>query len=46
MLKGGNEQLRQFFKGYQLAVRSNDAPIDFKYKTKAGIYYRERVINE
>ncbi|EWS72944.1 ARF GTPase activator (macronuclear) [Tetrahymena thermophila SB210] len=38
MLQGGNAKLRKFFEKYNLP---KDAPMDFKYKTKAGIYYRE-----
>jgi len=40
MRKGGNKRLRDFFDKYMI---SKDAPIDFKYKTKAGVYYRENL---
>ena len=40
MKNGGNQRLQQFFEYYKMP---KDAPIDFKYKTKAGIYYREAV---
>jgi len=35
---GGNLKLKQFFEFYNMP---KEAPIDFKYKTKAGVYYRE-----
>ncbi|EGR27081.1 hypothetical protein IMG5_201980 [Ichthyophthirius multifiliis] len=38
MLQGGNKKLWDFFESYNIP---KDSPIDFKYKTKAGIYYRE-----
>jgi len=38
MKNGGNAKLRAFFESYNLP---KDGPIDFKYKTKAGFYYRE-----
>ena len=41
MKNGGNQKLRQFFEYYGMP---KDAPIDFKFKTKAGFYYRELVI--
>ena len=41
MLQGGNDKLRAFFDSYNIP---KDAPIDFKYKTKAGIYYRAMVL--
>lgn len=41
MKNGGNAKLRAFFESYNLP---KDGPIDFKYKTKAGFYYREMVV--
>jgi len=38
MKSGGNLKLRQFFEYYKMP---KDAPMDFKYKTRAGAYYRE-----
>jgi hypothetical protein len=38
MKNGGNAKLRGFFESYGVP---KDSPIDFKYKTKAGYYYRE-----
>jgi hypothetical protein len=38
MRNGGNLKLRQFFENYKIP---SDKPIDFKYRTKAGVYYRE-----
>jgi len=43
MKKGGNRRLREFFEKYMI---SKDAPIDFKYKTRAGAYYREMLKTE
>ena len=40
MKLGGNKRLREFFDEYKIP---KDAPIDFKYKTKAAVYYRETV---
>ena len=40
MKNGGNQKLRKFFEYYGM---SKDAPMDFKFKTKAGFYYRELV---
>jgi hypothetical protein len=40
MMFGGNGKLRQFFKSYGMP---EDAPIDFKYRTRAGQYYRDQV---
>lgn len=40
MFQGGNKKLRDFFAQYNIP---KEAPADFKYKTKAGIYYREMV---
>ena len=37
---GGNKRLREFFEEYQMP---KDVPIDWKYKTKAAVYYRETV---
>jgi len=38
MKQGGNGKLKQFFEYYKMP---KDAPLDFKYKTKAGFFYRE-----
>eukprot|EP01016_Furgasonia_blochmanni_P030681 TRINITY_DN3184_c0_g1_i3.p1 TRINITY_DN3184_c0_g1~~TRINITY_DN3184_c0_g1_i3.p1 ORF type:complete len:235 (+),score=89.59 TRINITY_DN3184_c0_g1_i3:320-1024(+) len=38
MTNGGNAKLKSFFEQYNIP---KDAPMDFKYKTKAAIYYRE-----
>jgi hypothetical protein len=38
MKQGGNAKLKQFFEYYKMP---KDAPIDFKYKTKAGYFYRD-----
>jgi ADP-ribosylation factor GTPase-activating protein 1 len=38
MKQGGNKKLREFFEYYKMP---KDAPVDFKYKTKAGFFYRE-----
>jgi ADP-ribosylation factor GTPase-activating protein 1 len=38
MRNGGNARLREFFENYNIP---KDGPIDFKYRTKAGQYYRE-----
>ena len=43
MKSGGNLRLKQFFETYRMP---SEAPIDFKYKTKAGCYYREMLKNE
>ena len=40
MRNGGNINLKNFFSRYKIAP---DAPIDFKFKTKAAQYYREKV---
>jgi len=40
MKTGGNAKLRAFFDKYKMP---KDAPMDFKYRTKAGIYYREQL---
>jgi len=40
MRNGGNAKLRQFFANYNIP---SDKPIDFKYRTKAGVYYREQL---
>lgn len=40
MMYGGNGKLRQFFKSYGIP---EDAPIDFKYRTRAGQYYRDQL---
>ena len=40
MRNGGNAKLRQFFANYNMP---SDKAIDFKYRTKAGVYYREMV---
>lgn len=40
MLQGGNQKLKDFFENYNIPKES---PIDFKFKTKAGIYYREKL---
>ncbi len=42
MRNGGNARLREFFENYNIP---KDGPIDFKYRTKAGQYYREMVGN-
>ena len=41
MKNGGNAKLRAFFESYKIPM---DGPIDFKYSTKAGAYYREMVL--
>jgi len=38
MKAGGNAKLKQYFESYKMP---KDAPMDFKYRTRAGIYYRE-----
>jgi len=38
MKAGGNAKLKQYFESYNMP---KDAPMDFKYRTKAGYYYRE-----
>jgi len=38
MRNGGNAKLRTFFENYKIP---SDKPIDFKYRTKAGVYYRD-----
>jgi len=38
MKNGGNTRLREFFDNYKIP---QEGPIDFKYRTKAGAYYRE-----
>ena len=40
MKNGGNAKLRSFFESYNMP---KDGPTDFKYKTKAGQYYRDMV---
>jgi ADP-ribosylation factor GTPase-activating protein 1 len=40
MRNGGNINLKAFFARYKIAP---DAPIDFKFKTKAAQYYRDKV---
>jgi hypothetical protein len=40
MKNGGNAKLRAFFESYNIP---KDSPVDFKFKTKAGFYYREMV---
>jgi hypothetical protein len=40
MLNGGNAKLREFFETYNVP---RTGQIINKYKTKAGIFYRERV---
>jgi hypothetical protein len=38
MKNGGNSRLRAFFDNYKIP---RDGPVDFKYRTKAGAYYRD-----
>jgi len=38
MRNGGNARLRSFFENYNIP---KDGPVDFKYRTKAGAYYRD-----
>jgi len=38
MRNGGNAKLRTFFENYKIP---QDKSIDFKYRTKAGVYYRD-----
>jgi len=38
MRNGGNARLRAFFDNYNIP---KDGPVDFKYRTKAGAYYRD-----
>jgi len=38
MKNGGNTRMREFFDNYKIP---QEGPIDFKYRTKAGAYYRE-----
>ena len=40
MRNGGNINLKNYLARYKIAP---DAPIDFKFKTKAAQYYREKV---
>jgi len=40
MVLGGNKNLKDYFKSLNFPETS---PLDFKYKTKAGQYYRDRV---
>lgn len=40
MMKGGNKRLREFFEEYKIP---KEAPVDFKYKTKAAAYFRDTV---
>lgn len=38
MRNGGNAKLKSFFENYKIP---DDKPIDYKYRTKAGTYYRD-----
>lgn len=40
MMYGGNRNLRNFFDSFGLIGKGS---VDFKYKTKAGQYYRDKV---
>eukprot|EP01017_Pseudomicrothorax_dubius_P011155 TRINITY_DN1411_c0_g1_i2.p1 TRINITY_DN1411_c0_g1~~TRINITY_DN1411_c0_g1_i2.p1 ORF type:complete len:230 (+),score=88.60 TRINITY_DN1411_c0_g1_i2:389-1078(+) len=40
ILNGGNAKLKEFFQSYNIP---ENAPIAHKYKTKAGLFYRERL---
>ena len=40
MINGGNMKLRDFFDKYYIP---KDGPMNFKYRTKAGYYYRKQV---
>lgn len=42
MKKGGNDKLKEFFERYNVPMESS---MDTKYKTKAAVYYREKVAN-
>jgi len=42
MILGGNQSLKDYFKNLNFP---DNSPMDFKYKTKAGQYYRDRVHN-
>jgi hypothetical protein len=41
MSLGGNKNLREFFKAYDL----NEESVQTKYKSKASAYYRSKVID-
>jgi hypothetical protein len=41
---GGNKNLRMFFESFGMMGKGN-VTIDFKYRTKAGQYYRDKVNN-
>ena len=40
MILGGNKNLKDYYESLEFP---KTAPIDFKYKSKAGKYYREKV---
>lgn len=40
MRNGGNGNLQRFFEKYKISASS---PLEFKFKTKAAHYYREKV---
>ena len=40
MRNGGNANLKAYFSRYKIAP---DSPIDYKFKTKAAQYYRDKV---
>lgn len=40
MVNGGNMKLRDFFDKYYIP---KDGPMNFKYRTKAGYFYRKQV---
>ena len=42
MILGGNKNLKDFFKEMNFSPSS---PLEFRYRTKAGQYYRDRVNN-
>lgn len=41
MRNGGNLNLKRFFERYNIVP---DSPLEFKYKTKAAQYYRNKVL--
>ncbi len=40
MRNGGNSNLKNYFARYQIAL---DSPLEYKFKTKASQYYRDKV---
>ena len=42
MRNGGNSNLKNYFARYKIA---SDSPIEYKFKTKASQYYRDKVNN-